>query len=194
DNIVFMGMGEPLLNLPAVRKAVSILTDARGRALSARRITVSTSGIVRGIYDLAEHGPHVRLAVSLTSADEALRSELMPVSRDNPLPELRKAVARYAEQTGRRVTLEAALLGGRNTGEDAAEKMAEFACGLDVHINVIQLNPVDGLTFSEPSPAEIRSFMRALERRGLNVSLRTRRGRKIGGACGQLGKTLVPAK
>ena len=84
DNIVFMGMGEPLLNLDAVRKAVAVLTDRRGRNLSSRRITVSTVGIVSGIYDLADRGPHLRLAVSLTTADEALRKELMPAALANP--------------------------------------------------------------------------------------------------------------
>jgi len=189
DNIVFMGMGEPMQNLAAVRSTVAVLTDKRGRNLSARRITLSTSGIIKGIYDLADNGPHLRLAVSLTTADEDLRSELMPVSRTNPLPELRKAVAYYSEKTGKRVTLEAALLSGKNTGPDSARRLIDFAKGLDVNINLIPWNPVDGLPFTEPSSAEASSFTGMLEQAGLNVTLRTRRGRKIGGACGQLGKT-----
>jgi 23S rRNA (adenine2503-C2)-methyltransferase len=189
DNIVFMGMGEPMMNLPGIRKAVSVLTDKRGRTLSGRRITLSTSGIIKGIYDLADNGPRIRLAVSLTTADESLRSSLMPVSFANPLPELRKAIAYYIEKTGKRVTLEAALLSGENTGEESARHMIDFARGLDVNINVIPWNPVEGLPFKEPSFEESASFVSILEKEGLNITLRTRRGRKIGGACGQLGRT-----
>jgi 23S rRNA (adenine2503-C2)-methyltransferase len=191
DNIVFMGMGEPMMNLESIRKVVTILTDKRGRNLSARRITLSTSGIIKGIYDLADNGPFLRLAVSLTTADDDLRSQLMPVSRTNPLKELRKAIEYYIEKTGKRVTLEAALLSGKNTGPESARHMIEFAKGLDVHINLIPWNPVEGLPFTEPSSAESAAFLELLEKEGLNVTLRTRRGRKIGGACGQLGKTLA---
>ncbi len=189
DNIVFMGMGEPMQNLSGIRKAIQILTDERGRNLSGRRITLSTSGIISGIYDLADNGPNIRLAVSLTTADKELREELMPVARGNPLPELRKAIAYYAEKTGKRVTLEAALLKNRNTSREGADRMIEFAKGINVNINLIPWNPVPGLDFEEPEPAEVRNFVRILENANLNVTLRTKRGRKIGGACGQLGKT-----
>lgn len=191
DNIVFMGMGEPMQNLPAIRKAVAVLTHPDGRNLSARRITISTCGIVKGIYDLADNGPHLRLAVSLTTADEQLRSQIMPVNLANPLSELQKAIAYYAEKSGKRVTLEAALMRGQNTGSENARKMIQFAQGINVNINLIPWNPVEGLPFSEPDAAEIRNFTALLEKAGLNVTLRTRRGEKIGGACGQLGKTLV---
>lgn len=191
DNIVFMGMGEPMQNLPAIRKAVAVLTHPDGRNLSARRITISTCGIVKGIYDLADNGPHLRLAVSLTTADEQLRSQIMPVNLANPLSELQKAIAYYAEKSGKRVTLEAALMRGQNTGSENARKMIQFAQGINVNINLIPWNPVEELPFSEPDAAEIRNFTALLENAGLNVTLRTRRGEKIGGACGQLGKTLV---
>lgn len=189
DNIVFMGMGEPMQNLDAIRKAVSILTDKKGRGLSSRRITLSTCGIVKGIYDLAENGPKMRLAISLTTADELLRQELMPVTKGNPLSELKKAIAYYIEKTGKRVTLEAALLAGKNTGTESARRLIEFAKGMDVYINLIPWNPVSTLPFSTPSMKEVQSFVSQLERAGLNVSLRMRRGVKIGGACGQLGKS-----
>ena len=192
DNIVFMGMGEPMLNLDAVRKAVAVLTHKAGRALSARRITLSTSGVIRGIYDLAANGPHIRLAVSLTTADEHLRSELMPVTHTNALSDLRKAIDHYAQKTGKRVTLEAALLSGVNTGDGSARNLIAFARGIDVHVNLIPWNPVAGLPFKEPTAAECKRFVEKLERAGINVTLRTRRGREIGGACGQLGKTIAP--
>lgn len=189
DNIVFMGMGEPMMNLDGIRKAIAVLTDKRGRNLSGRRITLSTSGIIKGIYDLADNGPNIRLAVSLTTANEDLRTELMPVNKGNPLPELRKAIDYYAKKSGRRVTLEAALLAGKNTDKESAEKMISFAKGIDVNVNLIPWNPVSTLPFTEPSNSEVHFFVNYLEKAGVNVTLRTKRGRKIGGACGQLGKT-----
>lgn len=189
DNIVFMGMGEPFQNLDAIRKAVAVLTDPKGRALSSRRITLSTCGLIKGIYDLANFGPKMRLAISLTTADEDLRNQLMPVTKGNPLPELKKAISYFIEKTGKRVTLEAALLSGKNTGKKSAERLIDFARGLDVYINLIPWNPVPGLDFETPSPEETRNFVRLLENANLNVNLRTRRGEKIGGACGQLGRS-----
>ncbi len=187
DNIVFMGMGEPMQNLDGIRKAIDILCSADGRALSKKRITLSTSGIIKGIYDLADNGPHIRLAVSLTTADEDLRKELMPVTNGNSLPDLKKAIAYYAEKSGKRVTLEAALLHDKNTTEQSALNMIEFAKGIDVNINLIPWNPVETLPFTEPGSNEVHRFVERLEKAGLNVTLRTKRGRKIGGACGQLG-------
>lgn len=191
DNIVFMGMGEPLQNLDAIRKAVAILTDKKGRGLSPRRITLSTCGLISGIYELAENGPFVRLAISLTTADPALREQLMPVSKGNPLPELKKAIKFYSEKTGKRITLEAALLSGQNTGLESAKRMAEFAAGLDAYINLIPWNPVQGLQFETPSRKECEEFVKILQNANLKVNLRTRRGVKIGGACGQLGRSVA---
>ena len=191
NNIVFMGMGEPLMNLSAIRKSVDVLTHKKGRNLSSRRITLSTSGVIKGIYDLADNGPLLRLAVSLTTADEDLRTELMPVNIKNPLPELKQAIKYYSEKTGKRVTLEAALLSEKNTGVESAKKMIDFAKDLDVNVNLIPWNPIETLPFKEPSVSEAKNFISMLERANLNVTLRTRRGRKIGGACGQLGKTLI---
>ena len=115
----------------------------------------------------------------------------MPVCRSeaNSLSNLRKAISYYAEKSGRRVTLEAALMHGKNTDEISAQNMINFARGIDVNINLIPWNPVSCLPFEEPSGNEVKRFVDQLEKAGLNVTLRTRRGRKIGGACGQLGKT-----
>ena len=189
DNIVFMGMGEPMQNLDEIRKTIEILCHKDGRALSSKRITLSTCGIVKGIYDLADNGPSIRLAVSLTTADEDLRKKLMPVSvGQNNLAELKKAIDYYARKSSKRVTLEAALLHDTNTSSKSAQNLISFARGLDVNINLIPWNPVKGLEFEEPTQNEIKSFVEILEKSGLNVTLRTRRGRKIGGACGQLGR------
>lgn len=191
DNIVFMGMGEPMQNLGGIRKAVQILCHKDGRNLSSKRITVSTCGIVKGIYDLADNGPSLRLAVSLTTADEELRKLLMPVakSQENNLENLRKSIIYYAEKTGKRVTLEAALLHNQNTTKESAENLIKFAENLDVNINLIPWNPVKTLPFEEPSHNEVNNFVRELQKHNLNVTVRTKRGREIGGACGQLGKT-----
>ncbi|MDD5929065.1 MAG: 23S rRNA (adenine(2503)-C(2))-methyltransferase RlmN [Spirochaetales bacterium] len=192
DNIVFMGMGEPMQNLENIRKAIQILCNKDGRALSSKRITLSTCGIVKGIYNLADNGPNIRLAVSLTTADEELRKELMPVakSEENNLEKLRESIKYYTEKTGKRVTLEAALLHNKNTSKESAQNMIIFARDLDVNINLIPWNPVSTLPFTEPSRNEIDQFTKQLQNAGLNVTLRTKRGREIGGACGQLGKTL----
>ena len=191
DNIVFMGMGEPMQNLSSIRKAIQILSSPKGRNLSTRRITISTCGLTKGIYDLADNGPNVRLAVSLTTANPLLRESLMPVAKGNPLSELKKAIKYYIEKTGKRVTLEAALLSGKNTDSESAREMIDFAKDMDVYINLIPWNPVDGLPFSTPTADECKKFVNQLENAGLNVNLRKRRGTAIGGACGQLGRKII---
>lgn len=189
DNIVFMGMGEPMLNLAAVRKTIEVLCDERGRALSRRRITISTSGLTAGIYELADRGPAVRLAVSLTTADEELRTRLMPVNKSNPLPELKKAIDYYGKKSGKRCTLEAALLAGVNTGAEETEKLIRFASDLNVLVNLIPWNPVAGLSFKTPSRAECERVRKRLEEAGIKATLRMHRGGSVAGACGQLGGT-----
>jgi 23S rRNA (adenine2503-C2)-methyltransferase len=191
SNIVFMGMGEPLLNLAGLRQALSVLCETR----SARRVTVSTCGLPDGIASLADSGPAVRLAVSLTTARETLRRRLMPVSAAHPLERLKESLLYYQKRQGRRVTLEAVLLGGVNTSEADAAAMAGFARGLDVVINLIPWNPVENLSFDgiplkEPGFNELKNFRTALEARGLKTVLRRKKGRGISGACGQLGAAL----
>jgi len=187
-NIVVMGMGEPLLNLDELSKAIL----AFGASMSLRRITVSTCGIIDGIVRLADKGPAVRLAVSVTSADEELRRRLMPISAANPLPELKKALRYHQQKHGQRLTLEAVLLAGLNTHTEDAFAMAAFGKGLDVVVNLIPWNPVENLFFDgaplkEPSHAEVERFRAQLENLGLKTILRLKKGRNINGACGQLG-------
>ncbi len=192
SNIVIMGMGEPLLNMEELHQAVSVICHPLGLGLSRRRITVSTSGIVDGIRKMAEHGPEIRLAVSITTADEELRSKLMPVNKSNPLPLLKEALLYYQKKQEKRITLEAVLLGGINTRQQDADALVSFAKGIDCVINLIPWNTVDGLSFEgkrliEPKNLEVDNFLTQLERRGLNVTKRSRKGRHISGACGQLG-------
>jgi 23S rRNA (adenine2503-C2)-methyltransferase len=190
-NIVVMGMGEPLLNLAELRRALAVICDKKGMNFSRRRITVSTCGISRGIADLADNGPPVRLALSLTTGEEGLRRRLMPISEGEPLSSVKEALKLFQERGGGRITLEAVLLGGLNTRNEDAAGIAKFAQGLDAVVNLIPWNPVKGLTFEgkalrEPSNPEVESFTRRLEALGLNVTRRFRRGRGIAGACGQL--------
>jgi 23S rRNA (adenine2503-C2)-methyltransferase len=193
SNIVVMGMGEPLLNLTELRRALGILTDPKGLGLSKRRITVSTSGLIPGILDLADHGPEVRLAVSLTTADEEMRKRLMPVTQTNPLPRLKEALSYYQKKTRRRITLELVLLRGLNTRQRDMDALVDFAAGLDAVVNLIPWNPVEGVEFEgrplkRPTPRELAEFSAALRRRGIGVTRRMEKGSRISGACGQLGE------
>jgi 23S rRNA (adenine2503-C2)-methyltransferase len=195
SNVVVMGMGEPLLNLDALSAALDVLSHPDGLGLSKRRFTVSTSGIAAGIRRLADEGPDVRLAVSLTTADPMLRERLMPVTRTDPLPELKEALAYLQSKRDKRITLEAVLLGGVNTRKADADALAEFAAGLDAIVNLIPWNPVDGLgldgaDFKEPSESEVQRFERMLAERRLPTTRRFKKGRGVSGACGQLGSTL----
>ena len=191
-NIVIMGMGEPLLNLEELRRSLAVICCAEGLHFSRRRITVSTCGIAEGITSLADSGPLVRLALSLTTADESLRQRLMPITVHQPLKRVKEALRHYQGVSGDRITLEAVLLGGINTRNEDAERIAEFAQGLDAAVNLIPWNPVKGLEFEgkplrQPHAAEIESYSRRLTALGLKVTRRYRRGRGIMGACGQLG-------
>ncbi|MDR2534651.1 MAG: 23S rRNA (adenine(2503)-C(2))-methyltransferase RlmN [Treponema sp.] len=192
SNIVVMGMGEPLLNLAELRKALRILTDPEGTGLSKRRITLSTSGIDYGIRELADFGPDCRLALSLTTGDKELREKLMPVTKTNPLPALKEALLYYQRKQRRRVTLEAVLIRGINTREKDVHTLADFAQGLETMVNLIPWNPIAGLVFEgkplqEPTKEEFERFAGELEKKGLKVTRRLRRGKRIAGACGQLG-------
>lgn len=190
SNVVFMGMGEPLLNLRAVRKAVALLSDPEGVGMSLRKITISTSGIVPGILDLAEHGPKLRLAVSLTTADEDLRTELMPVNKRWDLSALKAALLEYQAKTRERITLELVLLGDRNADRESAEKLLRWIGPLKAQVNIIPWNSVPGLPFKEPTKTQLKDFSDYLASRGVVCVQRMHRGRGVMGACGQLGDTL----
>jgi len=192
DNIVIMGMGEPLLNLAELRKAITVFTDPAGMNFSKRRITVSTCGICDGLFDIANNGPYIRLALSLVTADEPLRRQLMPVAAANPLEKIKQALAAFQKNGGGRVTLELPLLGGVNTRGKDALAVARFARGIETIVNIIPWNPASGLEFDgkplrEPDEKETDDFVTLLENQGLKVTMRHRKGRGIMGACGQLG-------
>jgi 23S rRNA (adenine2503-C2)-methyltransferase len=192
DNIVVMGMGEPLLNLEELRKAITFFTDPAGLNFSRRRITISTCGICDGLLDLAKNGPFTRLALSLTTADETLRQKLMPVTKSNPLEKIKEYLLLFQRKSGGRVTLEIPLLKHINTRDTDAKSIAVFAAGLDTIVNIIPWNPVAGLEFEgkplcEPDKKETEDFIKMLEGYGLKVTMRLGKGRSCSGACGQLG-------
>ncbi|MDR2808756.1 MAG: 23S rRNA (adenine(2503)-C(2))-methyltransferase RlmN [Spirochaetaceae bacterium] len=190
-NIVFMGMGEPLLNTDALSQALSLLSSDFN--VSPRRITVSTAGIPDGIRAVTEWEQSPRLALSLTTADSQLREQLMPVSKAHSLSQVKDALRYYQQHTKHRVTLEAVLLKTINTRPKDARALADFAKGLSVVVNLIPWNPVSGLSFSGmvlqcPTRAEVAAFAAELERLGLTVTKRMSRGKGVAGACGQLGQ------
>ncbi len=166
--------------------AVAVFAHADGPAMSLRRITVSTCGIVDGIRRLAEEGPAVRLAVSLVSAVPETRAALMPVSRANPLPALREALGVYQERTRRRVTLEVVLIDGVTDRDEDAEALVEWVGSLGVMVNLIPWNPVPEIDFRESPPQRVRWFKERLEAAKIPVTERLRKGRGVNGACGQL--------
>ncbi|MDH7512256.1 MAG: 23S rRNA (adenine(2503)-C(2))-methyltransferase RlmN [Clostridiales bacterium] len=185
-NFVFMGMGEPLDNCDSVVKAIKIMNDPRGMEIAARRITVSTVGIVLGIERLKKLGLQVNLSLSLHAVREELRSKLLPVSRKYPLPEILRACEEYIKETGRMMTLEYILLGGLNdTAEDAAH-LASIARRLRAKVNLIPCSPVPGLDFFSPPAEANRLFLKTLKEKGVNATLRQSKGADIQAACGQL--------
>lgn len=192
DNIVFMGMGEPLLNLPNLAKAIKILSHKAGRSLSLRRITISTAGVIAGIDSLAEIFPEIRLAVSLTTANEALRKQLMPITESNPLAELKACLKRFAEKTKRRITLELALMHRVNTERAEANAVISFAREINAHVNLIPWNEIPELNFKTPDENELIRFENWLKDAHINVTRRAKHGGNISAACGQLGKIIPP--
>ncbi len=185
-NVVFMGMGEPLLNLDAVLPALEALTDERRFALGARRITVSTAGIPAGIHRLAASHTRPSLALSLNSPFDGQRSALMPINRRYPLAAVLDACEAYAERTGRRLLLEYVVLGNTNTSAPAARGVRDIAERLGAAVNLIPFNPVEGCEHKPPRHDEMERFRAIVGEHGVTVTQRFRRGRDIAAACGQL--------
>lgn len=185
-NVVFMGMGEPLLNYDAVWQAIANLNDREGLALGIRRFTISTAGVVPGIEAMARAAQEVGLAISLHAPTDDLRNRLVPINRRYPLARLMEAVQLYIERTGRRVTFEYALADGVNDADEHARQMAELLQGTLCHVNLIPMNPVEGCDF-QPSPRErIMRFQEILVQERIQTTVRTTRGGDIQAACGQL--------
>jgi 23S rRNA (adenine2503-C2)-methyltransferase len=185
-NLVFMGMGEPLLNREALADAVRFLTAAEGGGIPKARVTISTAGIVPGIDWLGGELPQVKLAVSLNAPEDALRSRLMPINRKYPLRDLVAALRRYP--AGRQpITIEYVLLGGVNDTPALALALARLLRGVRCKINLIPFNPHSGLPYAAPAETDVLAFQERLKAAGQTAIIRRSQGAEIGAACGQLG-------
>jgi 23S rRNA (adenine2503-C2)-methyltransferase len=185
-NVVFMGMGEPLLNLDRVLEAVAALNDPGRFGLGARHITVSTSGVVPGIRRLTALGPQFTLAVSLHAARDALRDVLVPINRRWPVGEVVAAAREHARATRRRVSYEVTMIGGVNDTDLDADAMAGLLAGDLVHVNLIPMNPVAHTPWTASPIPVIERFADRLRAAGIPVTIRRNRGQEVGAACGQL--------
>lgn len=186
DNIVVMGMGEPLANYDAIIRALTIVNAPWGLGFGARRITLSTSGLVPKIQRLADEPLGIRLAISLHGATDEVRDRIMPVNKAYPLAKLLPAVRTFSEKHGRMVTLEFILIEDVNDSIEQAEKLRDIALDLHAHVNLIPYNTVQGLPWKRPSIARQDAFAEVLRRARVSVTLRREKGHDIEAACGQL--------
>jgi 23S rRNA (adenine2503-C2)-methyltransferase len=191
DNVVFMGMGEPMANFDRTWEAVERLHTDMG--LSARSLTISTVGLIPGIRRMTAESLPVNLAVSLHAADDTLRDELVPINRRYPLAELMDACAEYVTTRRRRLSFEWALIDGVNDRFSDAEQLAGLCQPLRAHVNLIPLNPTGGFATRGSPPQRVAAFADRLRRLGVNATVRANRGTDIDAACGQL-SAATPAR
>lgn len=185
SGVVLMGIGEPLDNFANVMKFLSLLSDKNGNNLSLRHVSLSTCGIVPKIYELADKKLQLTLSVSLHSADNDKRSEIMPVNRTYNIDKLIEACRVYIEKTGRRVTFEYAVIDNVNSAEKDADKLADLLRGLNCHVNLIPVNRVKERNY-KTAASGVAQFAKRLEKRGINATVRRTLGSDIEAACGQL--------
>lgn len=186
SHIVVMGMGEPLANVDGLLPALDAATSEQGLGISHRRITISTVGLPKGMEKLIERDTRFHLAVSLHAPNDALRTQLVPVNKNIGLNAIMDCADRYFEKSGRRLTFEYVLLAELNDQPQHAEQLAQLLQGRTALLNVIPYNPVAGLPYRTPSQNAIRRFREILEKGGINVQFRERKGDEINAACGQL--------
>lgn len=186
SNIVYMGMGEPLMNYAAVKASIERLTDPKTVGLAPSRITLSTSGIVKNIIKLADDGFPCNLAVSLHAPKDMLRSQIMPINKSNPISKLSDALAYFHEKTNSRITIEYMLLQGVNDSIQNARDLAEFTKRFPVKINIIEFNPHENAPYKKSDKQAFDAFVNFLKGLNLIVNVRYSKGRDIAAACGQL--------
>ena len=186
SNIVFMGMGEPLLNYNSVLDSISLITTEKGLGMSPKRITVSTAGIAKMIKKLGDDGVRFNLAISLHSANDSKRDIIMPINKKINLEELRESVRYFYDKTGSRVTYEYILFKNLNDSIEDAQKLVQFSKAGPCKINLIEYNTVEDLPYERSSNRVTEQFMKYLEERNILVTLRKSKGKDINAACGQL--------
>lgn len=185
-NIVYMGMGEPLLNYKNVLRSIHFITSDEGLELSYKRVTLSTSGISKMIRKLADDEVKVNLALSLHAASEETRNSIMPIGDSNSLADLRESLKYYFSKTKKKITYEYVLLKNVNDSIKDAENLFKFTKHISSKVNLIEYNPVDGLGFEKSDEESTLNFVNYLEKKKVNVGLRRSRGKDINAACGQL--------
>jgi len=186
DNLVIMGMGEPLANYDNLLKALTILNAPWGRGIGARKITISTSGLAPQIRKLADEPLQFRLAISLHGATDETRNKIMPVNRKYPLRELTAACEYYQQQNRRMITFEYILIAGVNDGLDQIKPLAQLAHRFKAKVNLIPYNKVENLPWTRPANGAQEAFLAALEKQKVHATLRREKGHDIDAACGQL--------
>jgi 23S rRNA (adenine2503-C2)-methyltransferase len=188
SNVVFMGMGEPLLNETETMQAIDMLIAPQGLGFAPRRVTLSTVGIVPGILRLAERHSRmpIKLAISLHAATNALRTSLMPINATYPLASLFDAARHYTESTRRRIFFEWVMIGGINDSLEQAQALVAWLQDLPAHVNLIQLNPTNDGRYLPAAPEAVEAFAAALDQHGIPHTMRQRRGGGIHAGCGQL--------
>jgi len=186
SNVVFMGMGEPLMNYDNLWQAITTLNSPEGFKLGARNMTISTSGVIPGIQRLSKEKLQVGLAVSLHAADNNLRNKLVPLNKKYPLDKLIPACHEYSQLTGRRVSFEYILLHEINDSIQHAKNLAILLKNLNCHVNLIPANKTEDMTFRPPAKKTILAFENELKKQSINVTLRVSRGQDIDAGCGQL--------
>jgi 23S rRNA (adenine2503-C2)-methyltransferase len=191
SNVVYMGMGEPLLNYSNVLKSIDYITSPQGLHMAPRRITVSTAGIAKMICKLGDDQVKFNLALSLHAANDAKRDRIMPINESNNLAVLEEALNYFYEKTGTRVTLEYIVFHKFNDSREDARELAAFAKRVVSKINLIEYNPIDGGEFDRTTDERVNAFMNELWLNGLVVNLRRSRGKDIDAACGQLANKSV---
>jgi 23S rRNA (adenine2503-C2)-methyltransferase len=191
SNVVYMGMGEPLLNYDNVINSVNIISHPKGRGIGLRRITVSTCGLADKIKKLADEDSKPQLAVSLNAPDDEIRSKIMPVAVKYPVGELLDAVHYYNVNTSQRVTFEYVMLAGVNDSDKCARELIKKISKLNCKVNIIEFNPYPGCEFEPSDTSVIRRFAKILSDQGIPSTIRLKQGDTIKAACGQLGADLL---
>ncbi len=194
SNVVVMGTGEPLDNYDNLLRFLHMLSDENGLNISQRNITVSTCGIVPRMYDLAQEKLQITLAISLHASTQEKRETLMPIAKKYSIGEVLDACRNYFDQTGRRLTFEYSLVGGKNDSQEDADQLAKLLRGLHCHVNLIPVNPIKERDFVQSDKKVIEKFQNKLEKYQINVTIRREMGRDIDGACGQLRKRYISKK